>query len=81
MCSGTQNSVLMFVHKKDTDGVLNPIAETCPTSQKSFKKPCKRPGQKLSCADWPWLRVTPSGVQLAAEAGPWPVLARGLLFS
>lgn len=56
VCCEAQNSVLMFFYKEDTDDVLNPSTKTCPASQKSFENQCKRPGQKLSCADRPWPR-------------------------
>lgn len=56
VCCGAQNSVLMSVYKEDTDHALNPSTKTCPASQKNFENQCKRPGQKLSCADRPWPR-------------------------
>lgn len=51
VCSGTQNSALMFHYEENTDDVLNPITETCPGSRKRFQSQLERLGQKLSCAD------------------------------
>lgn len=71
VCCGAQNSVLMSVYKEDTDDVLNPSTKTCPASQKSFENQCKRPGQKLSCADRFWPRSLYQRVQgCGAPLGP-----------
>lgn len=75
VCCGTQNSVLMFLYKGDTEDVLNPIAETCPASLKNFKNQLKRLVQKLSYADRPWPRVMLSEGARAAGAGLWPMLS------
>lgn len=69
VCCGTQNSMLMFVCKEDTDDILNPITGTCSTSWKSLKNQHERamqmgPGHKSLCEK----------VQLVAEAGLWPML-------
>lgn len=82
VCCGAQNSVLMSVYKEDTDDVLNPSTKTCPASQKSFENQCKRPGQKLSCADrsWPrslYQRVQGCGAPTWAQSGEGCVLGEG----
>lgn len=73
MFCATQNSVLMFLYREDTDDVLNPITETCPASQKSFKNQLHRPGQQLSCTPRPW-----PGVRAGAVLGGPPLPLRAV---
>lgn len=53
MFCGTKNSVLMFVYREDTDGVLNLITEPCPASLRSADNQLHRPGLHLSCTHGP----------------------------